>query len=341
MKIVQVGSNSIHVSSFLKALSLEGLSTILVTEEPCEFEGVSENKVSSFRLINPFQLINEYRKLKHYLYFLQPTIIHIHQVNRLAYFVSRIASKLSIPVITTAWGSDVLLIPKKNFFYKYLVQSSLNRSSVITADSEDMIVVMRQLAPKKRYEMLQYGIDPIQGQKKQSVIFSNRLHNELYRIPQIVEYFKVFQKECPDWKLVIGGSGRITASLVKQVEELKLTDAVEFVGWLSKEENAHYYGIASIYITIPESDGTSVSLLEAMSAGCVPVVSDLPANKAWIQDQMNGVIEKKNSNPLLEAISLSMEEAIIQNQDKVRKLASRQACVNQFIQLYQTIQHAK
>jgi glycosyltransferase involved in cell wall biosynthesis len=173
------------------------------------------------------------------------------------------------------------------------------------------------------------------------VIFSNRLHNELYRIPQIVEYFKVFQKECPDWKLVIGGSGRITASLVKQVEELKLTDAVEFVGWLSKEENAHYYGIASIYITIPESDGTSVSLLEAMSAGCVPVVSDLPANKAWIQDQMNGVIEKKNSNPLLEAISLSMEEAIIQNQDKVRKLASRQACVNQFIQLYQTIQHAK
>ena len=341
MKIVQVGSNSIHVSSFLNALSIEGKAGVLVSEEQCDFEGVTENKVISFRSFNPFQLIKAYVALKNYLIAIQPTMIHIHQVNRLAYVVTRIASKLAIPVLTTAWGSDVLLIPKKNKFFHYLVKTTLNRSAIITADSLEMIDAMKQLAPTKHYELLQYGIDPIQTKEKQTFIFSNRLHNELYRIPQIIAYFHAFQKEYPTWKLIIGGTGRLTASLEKQVEEVKLTDAVEFVGWLGKEENAHNYAISKMYVTIPESDGTSVSLLEAMSAGCIPIVSDLPSNKEWISDHVNGVIEKTTINPFLEAMQLNLDEALLNNQKLVRERASRNACVQQFIQLYQRIKHGK
>lgn len=341
MKIVQVGSNSIHVSSFLKALSFEEKTSVLVSEEPCDFEGVTENKVISFRSFNPFRLIKAYLSLKNYLIAIHPTIIHIHQVNRLAFVVTRIASKLTIPVLTTAWGSDVLLIPQKNKFFYYLVKTTLNRSTIVTADSLEMIDAMKQLAPTKHYELLQYGIDPIQTKEKQAFIFSNRLHNELYRIPQVIAYFHAFQKEYPTWKLIIGGTGRLTASLEKQVEDLNLTDSVEFVGWLGKEENAHYYAISTMYITIPESDGTSVSLLEAMSAGCVPIVSDLPSNKAWITDKVNGVIEKSSINPFTEAMKLNLDEALLNNQKLVREQASRNACVQQFIQLYQRIQHGK
>ena len=315
MKIVQVGSNSIHVSSFLKALSFEEKTSVLVSEEPCDFEGVTENKVISFRTFNPFRLIKAYLSLKNYLIAIHPTIIHIHQVNRLAFVVTRIASKLAIPVLTTAWGSDVLLIPKKNKFFHYLVKTTLNRSTIVTADSLEMIDAMKQLAPTKHYELLQYGIDPIQTKEKQAFIFSNRL--------------------------IIGGTGRLTASLEKQVEDLNLRDSVEFVGWLGKEENAHYYAISTMYITIPESDGTSVSLLEAMSAGCVPIVSDLPSNKAWINDKVNGVIDKTSINPFIEAMKLNFDEALLNNQKLVRERASRIACVQQFIQLYQRIQHGK
>jgi len=33
-----------------------------------------------------------------------------------------------------------------------------------------------------------------------------------------------------------------------------------------------------------------VSLLEAMAAGCLPVVSDIPGNREWVQDGENGLL---------------------------------------------------
>jgi glycosyltransferase involved in cell wall biosynthesis len=41
---------------------------------------------------------------------------------------------------------------------------------------------------------------------------------------------------------------------------------------------------AHVYVSTSKSDSTSVSLLEAMAAGCFPVVSDIPANREWVTD---------------------------------------------------------
>lgn len=62
------------------------------------------------------------------------------------------------------------------------------------------------------------------------------------------------------------------------IESLKLSDSVDFVGCLSAQEMADYYRRSCYFISIPTSDHTSVSLLENMACGCVPIVSDIPAN---------------------------------------------------------------
>ena len=43
-----------------------------------------------------------------------------------------------------------------------------------------------------------------------------------------------------------------------------------------------------IYVSTARSDTTSVSLLEAMACGLFPVVTDIPANREWIDDGHNG-----------------------------------------------------
>lgn len=341
MKILQVGSNSVHVSSYLQALSALSHSNLLLVEEKCNFDGVTEEKIISFRSTNPFKWISAYRSLKAFLKNAQPDVIHIHQVNRLAYMVSRAAQKCAIPVLTTAWGSDVLLVPKKNAFFKFLVRKTIERSNVVTADAQDMIAAMKALVPNQQYELLQYGIDPIVSAQKERLVFSNRLHKSLYRIDQVIRYFHAFHANYPDWKLIIGGTGDQTEALKEQVQTLGLNDAVSFVGWLQKEENAQYYAKSAIYISIPESDGMSVSVLEAMSAGCIPIVPNLPVSKEWISDKVNGIIENESENPLLEALRLDQPKVAEQNAELIAERATRQASIIRFNALYQHISHGK
>jgi glycosyltransferase involved in cell wall biosynthesis len=90
--------------------------------------------------------------------------------------------------------------------------------------------------------------------------------------------------------LEIAANGEETARLKRLTIELGIGERVEFSGMLGSEDLARSYRRSAIFISVPVSDGTSVSLLEAMAAGCVPVLSDLPANREWVTDQCNGLL---------------------------------------------------
>ena len=330
-----------HVSSFLLAMKNIDIKNYLLTEEKCDFEGVVSDQVISFRSVKPLNIWKANKKLKTFLQELKPDVIHIHQVNRLAYFVSRIAEKLKIPVVTTAWGSDVLLIPQKNAFFHFIVKQTLKRSFVVTADSSDMISAMQIIFKGDKYVLLQYGIDSILAEKKEKIIFSNRMHKPLYRIDAVINYFNDFSKSHTDWQLIVGGTGSETEQLKQQVETLELTEKVTFVGWLQKAENDEWYAKSTVYISIPESDGTSVSVLEAMSAGCIPVVADLPVSKEWIRSGENGVIEKMGENPLEQAMTIDIEKCIKINSKLINEKASRRASIQRFLEIYKLAVNGK
>lgn len=337
MKILQVGPNSVHVSSYISALSETEKDIYLLSEETCDFQGVKENFIISFRSLNPSSVLKNNRLLKQLLEKLKPDVIHIHQVNRAAYFVVRIARKLNIRVVTTAWGSDVLLIPKQNAFFKYLVTQSLKNSALVTADSQDMIEAMKVLYPQGNYKLLQYGIDPIIALEKEKIIFSNRLHEPLYRIEKIIEYFKEFSVQHTEWKLVIAGTGSQTEQLKSLVNESNLDSKTCFVGWQKKPENSAWYAKSSIYVSIPSSDGTSVSVLEAMSAGCIPVVADLPVSHEWIVSNKNGIIERIGENPLLKAHEIERETCAKINRELIVSRATRAVTIKEFMEFYKSI----
>ena len=52
-------------------------------------------------------------------------------------------------------------------------------------------------------------------------------------------------------------------------------DATSLASWLSRAE---------IYVSASRSDSTSVTLLEAMASGAVPVVTDLEGNREWVDE---------------------------------------------------------
>jgi len=65
-----------------------------------------------------------------------------------------------------------------------------------------------------------------------------------------------------------------------------------------------------VFVSVPRSDATSISLLEAMGHGCLPVLSNLPANGEWVIDGLNGRIVED-----LSCLSSVLECAIAEAED--------------------------
>jgi glycosyltransferase involved in cell wall biosynthesis len=188
----------------------------------------------------------------------------------------------------------------------------------------------------QRYILLQYGIDAVQASTKEKMIYSNRLHKPLYNIATIINDFYVFVKNNPDWHLVIGANGTETNQLKELVSKLNLEEKVTFIGFVDATKNNEMYSKASIYVSIPSSDGTSVSLLEAMSADCIPVVSDLEVSHEWIVNGENGIIRNLEKNPFEAALQLNKDVCFKINQQKIRETALRSTTIKLFYQLYQS-----
>lgn len=338
-KILIIGPSSVHVTNFIEVIDGVFKEVVYVSsEEGLEHDGIHRQYKVGFKSLNPIHIKKAKSSLKQILLDEKPDVVHVHQVTRHAFFSIPVISRLKIPVVLTAWGSDVLVMPNRNLLYKNLVRSALKKSNYTTADSHEMISAIQKLGRKDKNEMILFAVDPIQPLPKEKIIYSNRLHEPIYNIDRIVHLFHEFSKSNQAWKLHIAGSGSLTSSLKEQVKELGIEDKVKFLGWLKREDNRAQYQKAQIYISIPNSDGTAVSVLEAMSAGCLPVLPDLKVTKEWITNN-NGVVYDKNSklNPLFEVLQLDLEKTSKYNSDLILEKGSIQVACKQYVEIYKTI----
>lgn len=339
-KLLLVSSNTIHTYKYLQLVEDYFDEILLITDEKSAVYNYPTIELSfNLKVKNLFSTV---KQIKKQIADFQPTVIHIHQANSYAFYALLASRKTKIPTILTAWGSDILVIPKSNFLLKKMVQFNLKTADFLTSDSTFMAGEMKKLAPSINEILIaNFGIDvtPINC-PKENIVYSNRLHKKLYRVDKIIEAFARFKlnNERKDWRLVVAATGVETEALKQKAALLGLTDDVEFVGWIQKEDNEEWYSKAKIWVSIPESDATSISLLEAMACGSIPVVSDLPANREWIQSGVNGiVVGDLESDFISEALLLNEAEAIQLNKQRIEKDGTKEANREKFLQLYQTI----
>jgi glycosyltransferase involved in cell wall biosynthesis len=120
------------------------------------------------------------------------------------------------------------------------------------------------------------------------------------------------------------------------------TNNVEFVGFLQTSELYSWYKKAKIFISIPLSDATSISLLEAMSFGCYPILSNIPANLEFIINNINGKINENSTllaNDIMLVIDLltnnpiNHKKIIEQNYNIIKQLANTKINTQYFLKL--------
>jgi glycosyltransferase involved in cell wall biosynthesis len=111
-----------------------------------------------------------------------------------------------------------------------------------------------------------------------------------YRHDIILRAFSILKHKNIPFKLTIIGDGTELRRLKSLAKELHIENEVIFVGRINNNDIPEFLQNANFYISMPITEGVSASLFEAMASGCFPIVSDLPGNRCWITEKVNGIL---------------------------------------------------
>ncbi len=148
-----------------------------------------------------------------------------------------------------------------------------------------------------RIRLIPWGIDldqfPAEGPvavlpSDRRVVVSLRRHDRLYRTADVIEAFALAAPRDPSLLLVMGGRGPLTEEHKQRVTELGLAERVVFVGELDERAVAELLRRADAYVSVTETDGTSVTLLQAMACRAPVIVSRIPGNTWWVEEGETG-----------------------------------------------------
>ena len=161
-----------------------------------------------------------------------------------------------------------------------------------------------------------------------NAIVTRSLHPE-YKHDVILKAFGIVKKKQIPFKLTIIGDGIELIKLKSLAKELNIENEVDFAGRIDNKDIPKYLQKSNFYISMPITEGVSSSLFEAMACGCFPIVSDLPGNRCWISQKVNGIlVSSKNEYKLAEEIEWAFKnndftkKSITENRILVEKSAN-------------------
>jgi glycosyltransferase involved in cell wall biosynthesis len=337
-RLMLISSYSVHLLNFYELIKEYFDEIFIITNK-------HDNRFHNLRVVN-FSLLSTFKTskviLKEFDQF-SPSIVHIHQANSVALQSVLALKNKNIPILLTFLGSDVLHTPNKSLFHKFLFKYSTKKIQFFTSDSVYMAEIAQSLmSENKKILIANFGVKTVKNEEilKENIVYSNRLHKKFYRIDRIIDEFHRFRQSRinENWKLVIGATGEETDNLKEKVKVLNLESCVDFVGWLNSEQNSYFYNKSKLFVAIPENDATSISLLEAMNAGCVPFVINVPSNREWILDGCNGVLINDINSNFLESIdNLNFDLLKEVNRKMIESNGTIEVNKKRFIDFYEEI----
>jgi len=255
---------------------------------------------------------------------INPDILHGVYISNIAIYMI-LAN--SYNKILTGIGSDILIWPKRDKYINKLVELAIRNADVITVVSKHMRKILIKMGIKKRIVVYPLGIDTSQFNtnilemdiirkkfKNKKIVISIRRLEPIYDLEFLIQSFSSVIRAYPNTVLLILGSGSQKNDLEKMRDRLGLDKDIFFLGEIPHEDIPSYLASADIYVSTSLSDGVSISLLEAMGCGLIPIVRNIPGNLETIKDGENGFIFENNLNSLSDKLIYC-----IKNYDEIRE----------------------
>jgi glycosyltransferase involved in cell wall biosynthesis len=232
----------------------------------------------------------------------QPDVVHIHWIYAPAYWAAR---QFGAPIVSTAWGSDVLVHTRKSFLQRRAVRRTLRVSKRVTCDAVHLKERMVAFGGKPdKIDIIYFGTnceeyspanrDPgltteLGWSKSDRIVMSLRALKPIYDVETLVKAISLVMEKAPQARFVIVGEGEEKTYLQQLCKDLGVEKVVHFAGWLSDEDKRRYVASADVYVSTSTSDaGLAASTAEAMASAVPVVITDFGNNGEWLDQESAG-----------------------------------------------------
>ncbi|MBI3088119.1 MAG: glycosyltransferase [Candidatus Omnitrophica bacterium] len=265
---------------------------------------------------------------------IHPDILHGHFVSEHGFYASLAGFS---PLVVSAWGSDIMIYPRASPVNRLLVTYALRRSALVHSVAPVLSAKIRELGvPPERILTLPFGVNEglldlraAPRSRPGPVLINTKMLHDVYNFPTLIRAVARLRTRYPTLLLKLSGDGPLRGELERLVEESGLRQHVEFLGVVPRAQLLEHLASADAFVSPSFSEGASVSLLEAMAVGVIPVVSDIPANREWVVHGQNGFLAPPtDEQTLAQAIEAALtrspewkQEAVSRNQAMIRARA--------------------
>ncbi|MCL4531103.1 MAG: glycosyltransferase family 4 protein [Chloroflexi bacterium] len=242
---------------------------------------------------------------------IKPDLVHAGPIQTCAFIAALSGFH---PLLTMSWGFDLMQDVHKNWRMERITRYVLRNSDFFTSDAQ--VTRDRAVAygmKPNRTVVFPWGVDlkhfrrttesrisnvakrktQIKNQKP-FTLFCNRSWEPRYGVDVLAKAFVKVTQQNPNVNLLLLNGGSQAQLLRNIFMNGGVLDRVQFGGQVSQKDLPRWYHMADLYISPSHVDGSSVSLMEALACGLPALVSDIPANKEWVSDGVNGWLFRDN-----------------------------------------------
>jgi glycosyltransferase involved in cell wall biosynthesis len=333
---LNMGGPALHVAYLTEGLATRGYETTLVAgtlargEDSMQFvaerHGVEVVRVDELhREISPLRDVVAAVRLARLIRRLQPEILHTHTAKAGA--VGRLGALLAGParprIVVHTFHGHVLrgyFGPVRTGFFR-LLERSLARVSTrliaVSPEVRDDLVALR-VAPAEKFSVIRLGIE-----LSERVDLDNASRAETRRVlgigpdsfvvgwigrmtaikntDVVLQAFAALRERGVDAALCLIGDGPDRDALERKAHGLGVMRHCLFLGY--QENVARFYAAFDAFLLASENEGTPVTTIEALAAGCPVVATRVGGVPDVVEDGVDGFLtEPRDADALAERL---------------------------------------
>lgn len=329
MKIVFIANAvSIHTIRFVEYFAQLNYTVHLISYIPPEtpIPGVILHILPSFFSNIYLDFFPRQIYIHKIIHQVKPDLVHAMYVSKFGWHLVPIRG---IPLVLTALGDDILILPHNGLIFFLYTKLALKKADLIYAVSEHIrqaIITEYKILPDK-VKNLPIGVDTTlfhPGPGDSSIrphpirIFSNRGFRHEYDPKTIIDAVGIVHTTYPDIEVTLKGGGCERKFFEEYVSEKGFDSFIHFLDRTDYSCVADDYRNADIFVSAAISDGTPVSMLEAMASGIACIMTDVGGVPEWIRDGFNGLLFPSKKPDILAKKVIFL----IENPDERKKLGN-------------------